>query len=57
MRLVAIGFEALSLQSFVDGMYFNGEIFVDLTRATYRGLGLPSLGFVSFFFFPSFHAL
>jgi hypothetical protein len=44
--LVAVGFEAHGLQSFVDGQFFDGDIYVDLTRASYKSLGLQNLGFV-----------
>eukprot|EP00730_Choanoeca_flexa_P013082 TRINITY_DN4945_c0_g1_i1.p1 TRINITY_DN4945_c0_g1~~TRINITY_DN4945_c0_g1_i1.p1 ORF type:complete len:477 (+),score=75.49 TRINITY_DN4945_c0_g1_i1:35-1465(+) len=45
VRLVAVGFEAHGLQSFIDGRFFDGDVYVDLTRACYRGLGLQNLGF------------
>lgn len=45
VRLVAVGYEAYGLQAFVDGRFFDGDIYVDLTRASYRKLGLPNLGF------------
>eukprot|EP00045_Choanoeca_perplexa_P006112 m.51949 g.51949 ORF g.51949 m.51949 type:complete len:434 (+) comp13468_c0_seq1:33-1334(+) len=45
VRLIAIGFEAQGLQSFVDGKFFDGEVFVDLTKTCYRRLGLQNLGF------------
>ena len=47
VRLIAIGFEAHGLQSFIDGKFFDGDVFVDLTKSCYRGLGLQNLGFVS----------
>eukprot|EP01147_Barroeca_monosierra_P010663 gene10663-7804_t len=45
-RLVAVGFEAVGLQAFVNGKFFSGDIYVDLSRACYRGLKLENLGFL-----------
>lgn len=47
MRLVAVGFDALGLQSFVDGGFFAGELLLDTEMEAYRGLRLNRLNFVS----------
>lgn len=37
--------EELGVQEFVDGKFFDGELFIDLKKECYKGLGFKRLGF------------
>jgi len=45
VRHVGIGLEELGVQEFVDGKFFDGELYIDLKKACYQGLGFKRLGF------------
>lgn len=47
VRLVAVGFDAVGLQNFINGGFFSGELLLDTEMEAYRGLRLNRLGFVS----------
>eukprot|EP01132_Coremiostelium_polycephalum_P002223 gene2223-2740_t len=45
INLIGIGFESLGLNEFIQGGFFNGEIYIDKTRAVYRALNIKRMGF------------
>jgi len=44
VRNVGVGLEELGLQDFVDGGFFNGELFVDVGKKTYTDIGYKRYG-------------
>lgn len=45
--LVGVGFEELGVQKFVDGKYFDGDLYIDQELATYKALGMQRAGKMS----------
>jgi len=39
VKNVGVGLEEFGLEDFVKGQYFNGELYVDIKKQTYRDLG------------------
>lgn len=47
INVVAIGLEHLGEQEFIDGGFFDGEVYVDEGKKTYRDLGYKRFTFLS----------
>jgi len=47
VALVAVGLEELGVKTFVDGKYFDGELYIDQNLATYKSLGMKRIGMFS----------
>lgn len=47
VNMVAIGLEHLGEQEFIDGGYFDGEVFVDEGKKSYRDLGYKRFSIIS----------
>jgi prostamide/prostaglandin F2alpha synthase len=47
VRHVGVGLEELGVQEFVDGKFFDGELYIDLKKKSYQDLGFKRLGFFS----------
>lgn len=45
--LVGVGVEELGVQAFVDGKYFDGDLYIDQNLATYKSLGFKRAGAMS----------
>lgn len=46
-RLVGVGLEPLGLEEFVQGGYFTGELFVDMDKSSFKGLGYKRLSYLA----------
>jgi len=42
--MIGVGLEEFGLEDFVKGQYFNGELYVDVGKKTYRDLGYKKYG-------------
>ncbi|XP_046335662.2 prostamide/prostaglandin F synthase-like, partial [Haliotis rufescens] len=49
VRLIAIGLEEIGVEEFVEGKFFNGELYIDLKKQCYKDLGFRRLNFFSLF--------
>ncbi|XP_046547532.1 prostamide/prostaglandin F synthase-like, partial [Haliotis rubra] len=49
VRLIAIGLEEIGVEEFVEGKFFNGELYIDLKKQCYKDLGFRRLGVFSLF--------
>ncbi|KAJ9074269.1 hypothetical protein DSO57_1007961 [Entomophthora muscae] len=47
VRLVGIGFEEVGLQEFLDGKYWEWELFLDTERTVHRALGLTKMSIIA----------
>jgi len=47
VALVAVGLEEIGVKTFVDGKYFDGELYIDQNLATYKSLGMKRIGMFS----------
>jgi len=46
VRNIGIGLERLGLQDFIDGQYFNGDLYIDVEKKTYKDLGYKRFGWI-----------
>lgn len=44
VKNVAVGLEEFGLQEFLDGNYFNGDLYIDVGKKTYQALGYKRYG-------------
>jgi len=42
--MIGVGLEEFGLEDFVKGQYFNGELYVDIGKKTYKDLGYKKYG-------------
>jgi len=45
VRMVGIGLEELGVEQFVQGKFFDGELYIDSKKQCYTDLEMPRLGF------------
>lgn len=44
VRLVAVGLEDLGYEEFVQGNYFEGDLYIDIDEASYKEIGYKKYG-------------
>lgn len=49
VRLVGIGLEEVGLEQFIQGDFFNGELYIDTKKQCYKKLGFKRLNVLSIF--------
>lgn len=49
VKLVGVGLEELGVQDFIDGKFFDGELFIDSKKKSYNDLGFTRFGFLGLF--------
>ena len=49
MKLVGVGLEELGVQDFIDGKFFDGELYIDTKKESYNALGFERFGFFGLF--------
>ena len=47
IRHVGIGLEELGVEEFVEGKFFDGELYIDLKKEAYQSMGYKRFGFFS----------
>jgi len=47
VRLIGIGLEPIGVEEFIEGKFFDGELFVDDKKESYQKLGLKRVGLLS----------
>ncbi|XP_015519828.1 prostamide/prostaglandin F synthase-like [Neodiprion pinetum] len=47
VKLIGVGVEDFDSQEFVDGKFFKGELYVDIDKKTYAGLGFKRYNYFS----------
>ncbi|CAG7825320.1 unnamed protein product [Allacma fusca] len=57
IRLIGIGLEELGYETFLDGKYFDGELYVDTRHEQYKTLGFKKYNFFNGFFDAFFNKL
>lgn len=45
VRHIGVGLEELGLEEFVEGKFFDGELYIDLKKEAFQSLGFKRLGF------------
>ena len=45
-RLIGVGLEPLGLEEFLEGNFFDGELFVDEKKESFRTLGFKRMSFL-----------
>ena len=48
-RLIGVGLEPLGLEEFLEGNFFDGELFVDEKNESFRKLGFKRMSFLQLF--------
>jgi hypothetical protein len=46
IKLVGVGLEELGVKDFVDGQYFNGDLYVDVGKKTFKDIGYKQTGYL-----------
>jgi prostamide/prostaglandin F2alpha synthase len=46
VKNIAVGLEELGLDDFVKGGFFNGDLYVDVGKKTYKAMGYKKLGYL-----------
>lgn len=49
VKLVGVGLEELGVQEFIDGKFFDGELYIDTDKKSYNALGFKRFGFFGLF--------
>jgi len=49
VRLIGVGLEPLGLEEFVEGKFFDGELFLDLEKKSFSKLGFKRMSFLELF--------
>jgi len=49
INLVGVGLEELGVQEFIDGKYFEGDLYIDSDKKAYNALGFKRFGFFGLF--------
>jgi len=49
VRLVGVGVEPLGVEEFIEGKFFDGELFVDSDKQTFKTMGFQRFSFLSLF--------
>ena len=44
LRLIGVGLEPIGVEDFIEGKFFDGELFVDQKKESYSKLGFKRLG-------------
>jgi prostamide/prostaglandin F2alpha synthase len=47
IKLVAVGLEQFGAREFVEGQFFDGEVYIDEQKQTYRDLGYKRFNWIS----------
>lgn len=47
IRMIGVGVEELGVEEFVEGKFFDGELYIDTQKKSYQDLGFKRLGFFS----------
>jgi len=45
--MIGVGVEELGVEEFVEGKFFDGELYIDTQKKSYQDLGFKRLGFFS----------
>jgi len=49
VKLIGVGLEELGVQEFIDGKFFDGELYIDKDKKSYNDLGFKRFGFLGLF--------
>jgi len=49
VKLVGVGLEDLGVEEFLEGKFFDGELFIDTDKKSYNALGFKRFGFLGLF--------
>jgi len=49
VRLVGVGLESIGVEEFIEGKFFDGELFVDNDKQSYKEMGFQRFSFLSLF--------
>ncbi len=49
VKLIGVGLEELGVQEFIDGKFFDGELYIDSKKQSYNDLGFERFGFLGLF--------
>jgi len=46
VRLIGVGVEPLGVEEFIEGKFFDGDLFIDMDKASYKDMGFQRFGFM-----------
>jgi len=46
-KLIGVGLEKLGVEDFMEGNFFNGDLYVDVGKKSYQALGFQTAGYMS----------
>lgn len=46
-KLIGVGLEKLGVEEFMEGNFFNGDLYVDVGKKSYQALGFKTTGYMS----------
>ena len=49
VKLVGVGLEELGLEEFIEGKFFQGDLYIDEKKQSYNELGFKRFGFLGLF--------
>lgn len=49
VKLIGVGLEDLGVEEFIEGKFFNGDLYIDNNKKSYNDLGFKRFGFLGLF--------